>query len=238
MVAAPAEILVDDAAALEMDVVGVAIIGRAQRDDRLERRRAAGGDLQAVEAAPGDAHHADLAGAPGLLGEPGDDLEGVVLLLLGIFVEHQRRRSRRCRACRRAGGIAVAGEIGMGEGIADDGAVALAIGQYSRIAGTGSAERVVGHPDAGREAGAVGKRDPLILDLDYGAGELVDRFIPGTGVTAGARHGPETGWRRQWRRSPPWPGRCDGGPAYSCGQAPARGGARRAPRRAGVRGDR
>ena len=100
--AAPAEIFVDDAAALEMDVVGVAIIGRAQGDDGLERRRPAGGDLQAVEAAPGDPHHADAAGAPGLGGGPGDDGEGVVLLLPGIFVEHDAVGTRHCHACRRA----------------------------------------------------------------------------------------------------------------------------------------
>ena len=32
-------------------------------------------DLQRVEAAPGDAHHADLAAAPGLRRDPGDDVD-------------------------------------------------------------------------------------------------------------------------------------------------------------------
>ena len=73
-----------------MDVVGIAVVGRAERDHRLQLRRPARGDLQPVEAAPGDADHADAAGAPGLAREPGDDLEGVVLLLLQIFVLRAR----------------------------------------------------------------------------------------------------------------------------------------------------
>jgi hypothetical protein len=47
------------------------------------------GDLQRVEAAPGNAEHADLAGAPALPRDPGDDFQRVVLLLLRVFIEHQ-----------------------------------------------------------------------------------------------------------------------------------------------------
>ena len=63
------------AAAVVVHVVGVAVVGRAEGDDRLQRRRPAGGDLQAVEPAPRDADHADLAAAPRLLGEPRDHLQ-------------------------------------------------------------------------------------------------------------------------------------------------------------------
>ena len=62
----PAEILDQQAAALVVDVVGIAVDGRAQADHRLQRRRLPGRHLQAVEAAPGNAHHADIAVAPGL----------------------------------------------------------------------------------------------------------------------------------------------------------------------------
>ena len=74
------------AAALVVHVVGVAVVGAHERDDRLQRRRAAGGQLQAVEAAPRDAGHADAAGAPRLGGDPGDDLEEVLLLLRVVLV--------------------------------------------------------------------------------------------------------------------------------------------------------
>ena len=86
---APAHVLVEQQAALVVDVVGVAVVGRAERDDGLQRRRLFGGDLQRVEAAPGNAHHADLAAAPGLGGKPGDHIDGVLQFLLGIFVVHQ-----------------------------------------------------------------------------------------------------------------------------------------------------
>ena len=48
----------EQAAAHVVDVVGVAVVGRAVGDDRLQRGRAAGGDLERVEAAPGDPEHA------------------------------------------------------------------------------------------------------------------------------------------------------------------------------------
>ncbi|MCX7347311.1 MAG: hypothetical protein NTU78_16540 [Alphaproteobacteria bacterium] len=72
-----------------MDVVLVAVVGGTDGDDGLQCRGLACGHLQRVEAAPGDAEHAHLAGAPALPGDPGDDLQRVILLLLGIFVFHQ-----------------------------------------------------------------------------------------------------------------------------------------------------
>ena len=84
-----------------VDVVGIAIVGRTEGDDRLELGRAARGDLQAVEAAPGDADHACGAGTPGLGGDPGEHLEGIILLLTAGTRRTGCRRSRRCRACRR-----------------------------------------------------------------------------------------------------------------------------------------
>ena len=71
------------------------------------------GDLQAVEAAPRDTDHADRAAAPGLLGEPFDDLERVVLFLLEIFVEHQPVGLAVAAHVDAHAGIAVAGDIGM-----------------------------------------------------------------------------------------------------------------------------
>src|SRR5262249_23526328 len=53
-------------AAHVVDIVRVAIIGRADGDDGLEGGRAARRNLQSIEAAPGDSHHPDDAAAPGL----------------------------------------------------------------------------------------------------------------------------------------------------------------------------
>ena len=91
-----------DAAADVVHVVGVAVVAGAHRDDRLERRRAPRGDLQAVEAAPRDAHHADGARAPRLLREPRDDLDRVLLLLRQVLVLDDPVGVAACRAGRRA----------------------------------------------------------------------------------------------------------------------------------------
>ena len=65
-----------------MDVVGVAIVGGANRYDGLELAGPACCHLEAIEATPGNADHADFAGAPGLLFQPLQDCNRVVLLLL------------------------------------------------------------------------------------------------------------------------------------------------------------
>ena len=84
----PAHHLVQHRAALIVHVVFIAVVGGADGDDGLERRGLPRCHLQRVEAAPGNPEHADLAGAPCLLGDPVDHLQRVVLLLLGIFVQH------------------------------------------------------------------------------------------------------------------------------------------------------
>ena len=97
--------------------------------DRLQLRRPPRGDLQAVEAAPGNADDADGAGAPGLRGDPVQDLQRVVLLLLQILaLEHAFGIARAAHVDPHAG-VAVAGEIRMRERIALRRAVALAVGQ-------------------------------------------------------------------------------------------------------------
>ena len=68
----PHLLLGEQRAAHVVDIVGVAVVAGAERDDRLQRRRAARRHLQRGEAAPGDARHADTAVAPGLGGEEGD----------------------------------------------------------------------------------------------------------------------------------------------------------------------
>ena len=69
-----------------MHIVAVAIIGRANRYDRLQSRRASSRDLKGVESTPGDSHHSDRASAPGLRGKPRYDFERVILFLLRVLV--------------------------------------------------------------------------------------------------------------------------------------------------------
>ena len=106
------------AAAHEMHVVGIAVVGRADGDDGLEGRRPARGDLQPVEAAPGDSNHPDLAVAPCLRREPGDGLDGVVLLLLGIFVVDHPLGIAAAADVEAQARIAMARDIGMGQLVA------------------------------------------------------------------------------------------------------------------------
>ena len=72
-----------------MDIVAVAVVGGAQGDDGLERGWTQRRHLQGVEAAPGNAHHANRAAAPTLPGQPGDDFDRIKQLLLRVLVMHQ-----------------------------------------------------------------------------------------------------------------------------------------------------
>ena len=163
------------AAADVVDVVGVAVVGRAERDDRrLQRRRAAGGDLQPVEAAPGDArscrpspvHH-------GWAASQAMTSQRVVLLLRQILVvEHPVGVAGAAHVDAHAG-VAVAGEVGMVRR-RRGGACRRACGR----AGTrgspapGPARR----PPAARSRGeprAVRQRDPRVVDRRTARGKSV-----------------------------------------------------------------
>ena len=73
-------------AAAEVDVVGVAAVGRVDRDDRLQRGRLERGHLQGVEPAVRRPVHADGAVRPLLLCEPRDHDQPVVPLPLRVLV--------------------------------------------------------------------------------------------------------------------------------------------------------
>ena len=126
--------------------------------------RPARGDLQAVEAAPGDADHADRTGAPGLRGDPGQHLQRVVLLLLQILaLEHAFGIAGAANVDAHAG-IAVPGEIGMVQRIALRSAVALAIRQIFQDGRDRFRFRVLRQPDHGGQGHPVGKRNECVLD--------------------------------------------------------------------------
>ena len=201
----------------------------------LQRRRTTGRDLQSVEAAPALADHPDLAGAPGLGRDPGDHLERVVLLLPQILVERARRRIRRCRACRRGSRRS--------RGRRNRGASPRRARRYRRACSRGctrgspapDSPGVIGQPVAAGEPGAVGERDPGVVDLADGVRELgriddprgllVHAQWPSRG---GAHHHAASGkWQRTVRPSAV---RCGAG--TRCGSAPARtgsGGGTRSP---------
>jgi hypothetical protein len=146
-------------------IVGVAIVGRAQRHDGLERRRLQGRDLQGVEAAPGDAEHADRAAAPWLAGEPGNHLQRIVELGLAVFVDKHALGFAAAADVDAYRGVAVAREVRMGERVALTRAVTLAVGQILQQRGHRIRLGVLGQPDAGGESRAVLQRDRRVLDL-------------------------------------------------------------------------
>src|SRR4029079_17557867 len=83
---APGNVVAQKTSAGVVNVFFETIVRAHHRNDRLEFRGPARGNLQRIEGPPGLTHHADLAGAPGLSSDPGDNLDGVVLLLQQILV--------------------------------------------------------------------------------------------------------------------------------------------------------
>ena len=179
----PAQVLTQQAAALVMDVVGVAVVGGAQRDHRLERRRPQRGDLQAVEAAPRDAHHAHLAGAPGLLRQPGDHVAAVLQFLCGVFVVHQALGVAIAAHVHPHAGIPVAGQIGVGQRIAHMGTVPFAVGQVFQDHRHRLLPGVGRHPDACGQLCAVGQGDEEVGGFADFAREGFDGFHAGPAFT-------------------------------------------------------
>ncbi len=170
----PVGVLAQETAAHVVDVVGIAVVGGVDRDDALERRRPARRDLQRVEAAPGLAHHADIAGAPGLTGDPGDHLERVVVLLLEILVQQHALGFAAAPQVHPDGGVAMTGRVGMHGLVARRGAVALAIGDVFQDGRDGGLAGIFGQPGARGQAGTVREGNPGVLDLANLARQLID----------------------------------------------------------------
>ena len=129
-----------------MHVIRVAVVGRSHRDDRLQRRWTPGCDLQAVEAAPGYADHADIAGTPSLPRQPVDDRQPVLLLLRRIFIVEQAFGIARTPQVNAYGRIAVTREIGVHHLVPPGHAVSLAVGNHLENGRHGLLHRVHGHP--------------------------------------------------------------------------------------------
>ena len=157
-----------------MNVICIAVVGRTQGNDGLERFRPHGRDLQAIEAAPRDAHHADLAGTPALLGQPVDHFDTVIQFALAVFVLQHTVGFAAAAHVDTHTSITVACKIRMRELITLDGAVALAIRQVLQDGGNRIVFSIHRQPDARRQPGAVRQGNPLVLDLAHRSWELVD----------------------------------------------------------------
>ena len=142
----------EDGAARVVHVVVVAVVRRADRDDRLQRFGGEGGDLEGVETAPGDAEHADLAGAPGLLGKPVDDVDAVREFLCVVLVAGGSLAVAVAADVDAYGGVAVAGVPGVALGVAGGRPVGLAVREVFEEGGHGVCLGVGRAPDAGVQA--------------------------------------------------------------------------------------
>ena len=163
----------EHAAALVVDVVGVAVVGAHQGDDRLERRRASGGQLEAVEATPRDAGHADASRTPRLGGDPGDDLEEVLLLLGVVLVLEDPVRLATAAEVDAHAGVAARRPVRVDDGIAGGHAVAQPVGHGLQDGRYRVGLGVGRQPDAGGEARAVAQRDPHVVQL----ADLAKHFV-------------------------------------------------------------
>ncbi len=161
-------------------IVGVAIVGRADGYDGLERRRAAGRNLKSIEPAPGDSHHPDNPAAPGLRRQPGYHLHAIVLLLLCILVEQQAVRLAAPSNVHANAGVAVSGQIGMSQRVSFIGSVALAVWEVLEDRGNRLLLGILGQPDAGRQHRTVFQRDQRVLDHPHRSGKSRDnhRTLP------------------------------------------------------------
>ena len=109
------------------------------------------------------ADHADIAIAPVLSGNPGDDVRAVIQLPGGIFVLHQSVGLAIAANVHPDAGIAGAGEMIEGDVVAGAGAAAFAIRQIFQNGGNRLAVAFIGYPDACGKTAAVRHGDPFVL---------------------------------------------------------------------------
>ena len=170
----PAEVLHQQVATLVMDVIGITVIGGAQRDDRLQGFRLTRRHLQAVEAAPRDAHHSHVAVAPGLLAQPLDHFQRVILFLEQVLVGHQALGLAVAAHVHTNAHVTLTGHPRVGQRITHGRAVTLAIRQVLEDRRERLLTRRFGQPDARRQLSAIAQRDQAMLDFTNRVGKLGD----------------------------------------------------------------
>jgi hypothetical protein len=193
-------------------VLGVQVLGGHQRHERLQRRRVAKRHLDGVEAAPRDAEHADVAGGEGPARQPVDDRLAVVQLDVRVFVgNHPPLAPARPPDVDARHEVAVIQEVGV-ERVVPRPRLVLPIRQVFEQDREPVPFRSARRPvQIGRQAHAVGHRDPHLGDL---VGGLGGRCLtaehdeqgeePGESTWARGHHGgravvTEGGW--MWRRA-------------------------------------
>ena len=147
----PIEIILRKTPANPVNVRGVAVVSGAHGDDGLEGGRLARGNLQAIEAAPGDADHGHLAIAPALLCEPGNGFAAIKLFLNGVFVFDQSFAVAGAADIQAHAGVTVSCKIHMQALIPRAGAVAFAVGDIFENNGNGALFAVFRQPHLGRK---------------------------------------------------------------------------------------
>ena len=115
----------------------------------------------------------------GCAGEPGDHVDRVLQFLLGILVVHQPFGIAVAAHVDADRGVAVAGEIRMGQRVARGGAVALAVGQMLEDRRHRVSRGVRRHPDPRRQPAAVRHDDAHVREFDDLAGKFGDGFHGG-----------------------------------------------------------
>ncbi len=207
----PVEHRLEHAASAPVDVVRVAVVRRGDRDHGLQRGRLPRRDLERVEAAPGDAEHADRAGAPRLRGKPLDHLHCVELLLRQVLVKQQAVRVAAAAHVHTNRRVTVAGEVRVADGVAGGRLVVLAVRKvleqrrHRRVLG------VLRQPDPRRKSHTVGQRDPHVPQLAH-APRKIPRYTHGPSLidtTALARRADRCApaadsWPCSCGRLPPW----------------------------------
>src|SRR3546814_13022912 len=118
-----------------------------------------------MEAAPGDAEHADAAGAPGLGGEPGDDLDAVGKLLRQVLVLHQSVGLAVAADVHPHTGVAPRGGQGLYALVARRGRVALAVGDVFPAGRAGVLLGILTQPDSGTPTASSRQRTDVILNF-------------------------------------------------------------------------
>ena len=159
-----------------MNIIFIAIIGGADGDNGFEGWWLAGSNLQRIETTPRNAEHAHLAGTPFLFGQPSDDFNCVILLLLGVFIGHQPVAVAIAAHIDTDRGIAVASEIRMGERITHMGAIAFSIGKIFKQGWHRIFLGICWDKHARRQLHAIGHGDPKIFNFFSFARKLGDGF--------------------------------------------------------------
>ena len=146
--------------------------GGGHRNDGLEFRRVPHGHLQRIEAAPGDAHHANVSVRPRLMRQPGDDLQAVELLLLRVLAAGGNAFAGAEAADIDAGThVSAAHKVGIQFVVTLGGAVILPIRVILEdcrefLAGFAA----IGHVQRDRQANSILHRNPCVLHADVVSG--------------------------------------------------------------------